>query len=620
MNGSTTTKIIIFLVVVGLAIGGYKLMQASEGGRKMLGTVLPAAKVKEAVVPAKADLPALNTDSGGDLSVTPVVDNNVGGGGGGASSACVNGKEVRMLVWAWNAQMGIMYSNSAPQSTQTSLMCKQGVNLQLSRQDDVSKMQEALVTFADSLSRGEENPSSGAHFVAIMGDGGAAFLSSLNKSLSKYGPEYKAKVIATCGYSRGEDKFMGPASWKVTPRAARGGVVAGYLRDGDWNIAQKWLADNEIKNNPDEKTYDPDALNWVAANDYIDAAEKYVTGYTEKRPVVKNGKPTGETKTIKVDASVTWTPGDVTIAKKKGGLVSIVSTKEYNSQMPCIVIGIDKWMKNNREDVKGMLTAFYQGADQVKKNPAALNKAAAVSAAVYKEQDAAYWAKYYKGVTEDDAQNIPVPLGGSSVNNLRDALLTFGMVPGSSDLFAATYTVFGNIVKQQYPELMPSFPSAEEITDKSYLREMATKTKGTTTKVAKADLPKFVAPSESNRQEISRRAWKIRFKTGQASFTPDAVSQLTQLQRDLLIAGNTVVEVHGHTDNVGDPAKNMTLSEARAFAVEQWLQKKSPVNFPQGRVRVFSHGSENPVVPNSTEAGKAQNRRVEIVLLGNTGG
>ncbi len=166
---------------------------------------------------------------------------------------------------------------------------------------------------------------------------------------------------------------------------------------------------------------------------------------------------------------------------------------------------------------------------------------------------------------------------------------------------------------------MGSFPSADEITDKSYLRDIATKTKGTTTQVAKADIPKYVAPTESNRQEISRRAWKIKFKTGQASFTPETIAQLTQLQRDLLIAGNTVVEVHGHTDNVGDPAKNMALSEARAFAVQQWLQKKAPVNFPNGRIRVFSHGSQMPVAPNTTEAGKAQNRRVEIVLLGNTG-
>ena len=96
-----------------------------------------------------------------------------------------------------------------------------------------------------------------------------------------------------------------------------------------------WAAANGIKVNPDEKTYDPEAINWIAADNYIDAAQKYISDYTEERPIVKNGKISvlDGKKTIKADAVVTWTPGDVMIAENKGGLVSVVSTNEYRSQM-----------------------------------------------------------------------------------------------------------------------------------------------------------------------------------------------------------------------------------------------------------------------------------------------
>jgi outer membrane protein OmpA-like peptidoglycan-associated protein len=74
------------------------------------------------------------------------------------------------------------------------------------------------------------------------------------------------------------------------------------------------------------------------------------------------------------------------------------------------------------------------------------------------------------------------------------------------------------------------------------------------------------------------------------------------------------VEIHGHTDNVGDPAANQQLSEDRALAVKQWLEQRSASTFPPGRLRIFAHGSTQPVQSNRTAEGKAANRRVEIVI------
>lgn len=390
-----------------------------------------------------------------------------------AAAPCAGKPEVRLLHWAWNAQMGALYANGGAVSTPDSLVCARGVNLKFVRQDDVGRMQESLVAFATALKKGEAQPKDGAHFVVIMGDGAGAFLAPVNTTLARLGPEYTAKVVGALGYSRGEDRFMGPAAWKASPAAAKGGVVSGVLRDGDWNIALKWLGDHKLCNNPNEKTYDPECLNWVAASDYLDAAEKYVAGYCEDRPVVKKGQRTGETKKACVGGVVTWTPGDVNVATKKGGLVSIVSTKENASQMPAVLIGIDAWMKANRPTVEGLLEAFAEGGSRVKASDRAMQRAAEISAAVYKEADAAYWLKYAKGITEKDKQGLTVELGGSSVSDLRDMVDTFGLGPGTRNLFGITYKTFGDIVVAQYPDLVPSYPPLASILDTSYLQAVA---------------------------------------------------------------------------------------------------------------------------------------------------
>jgi outer membrane protein OmpA-like peptidoglycan-associated protein len=527
-------------------------------------------------------------------------------------SACSAGPEVRMELWAWNAQQGLLLANGGAQSTVDSAMCKAGVNLKLLRQDDPSKMREDLIAFATALKSGERQPSNGVAFVGVMGDGSAAFLTELNATLDRLGPEYRAKVIGSAGYSWGEDKLMGPPAWKKDPRAARGGVVAGVLRDGDWNIALKWLAENQLCNNPDEHTWDASCLNWVATPGYVEAAQAYVAGYCEDRAVVVHGARTGEKKRVCVDGVVTWTPGDVTVAHERGGLVSIVSTREYRGQMPHVFIGIDRWMTENRSTVEGLLSATFDGARALKADAKARETAAGLSAQVYGEETPDYWARYFTGVVESDKQGLQVELGGSRVNELADDLYLFGVhADGSADVagspFAATYTVFGDIVVAQYPELVPRVMTVSDVVDVSYLSAVA--------KRSHAGVPELEAfDGRPVRGVVSRGNWSIPFETGSARFSRGAEQQLDGLYQQLVIAGGTAVEVHGHTDSRGEPSANRSLSEARAFAVKQWLEAKSPQAFPDGRVRVFAHGQDNPLAPNATEAGRATNRRVEIVL------
>lgn len=219
-------------------------------------------------------------------------------------------------------------------------------------------------------------------------------------------------------------------------------------------------------------------------------------------------------------------------------------------------------------------------------------------------------------MTETDPTGQRVELGGSSVNNIADSLLSFGLVPGSANLVATTYTVFGNLVSSQYPEFVPRFDPASSVVDPSYLRDISNRMTGSQRTLVAQARPRFTRSAAATRQHkiVSRRQWNIQFKPNTANFTPQAKALLTQLSRDLLIAGGTVVEVHGHTDNAGDPRRSMPLSKARALAVERYLETLSPVNFPQGRVHAYAHGESQPLVPNTSPENRARNRRVEIVL------
>jgi OmpA-OmpF porin, OOP family len=74
---------------------------------------------------------------------------------------------------------------------------------------------------------------------------------------------------------------------------------------------------------------------------------------------------------------------------------------------------------------------------------------------------------------------------------------------------------------------------------------------------------------------------------------------------------NLHLTIEGHTDNVGKPADNKLLSENRAKAVFDYLAQKGVVT---ERLTATGFGQEKPVATNSTTAGRAKNRRVELKL------
>jgi outer membrane protein OmpA-like peptidoglycan-associated protein len=101
----------------------------------------------------------------------------------------------------------------------------------------------------------------------------------------------------------------------------------------------------------------------------------------------------------------------------------------------------------------------------------------------------------------------------------------------------------------------------------------------------------------------------ITFPTAQASIRADFYPVLDAVSDVLKEYKDTTITVSGHTDSQGDAAYNQKLSQDRASSVASYLVNRGVAS---GRVSAVGFGKTQPIADNSSEAGRTQNRRVEI--------
>ncbi|HLP20726.1 MAG TPA: OmpA family protein [Chitinophagales bacterium] len=102
------------------------------------------------------------------------------------------------------------------------------------------------------------------------------------------------------------------------------------------------------------------------------------------------------------------------------------------------------------------------------------------------------------------------------------------------------------------------------------------------------------------------------FDSGKATLRPESGKELNELAEYMTLQKTLVIEIAGHTDNVGTAEANLKLSEDRASAVKQYLEKKG---IAPARVTAKGYGDTKPTADNSTAAGKQKNRRTEVHII-----
>ncbi len=131
---------------------------------------------------------------------------------------------------------------------------------------------------------------------------------------------------------------------------------------------------------------------------------------------------------------------------------------------------------------------------------------------------------------------------------------------------------------------------------------------------AMESLAKIAAVKEEARGMVITLSGQVLFVTGKAELLPAAQDQLDQVAKALKDQGEVKpMVVEGYTDSVGSDSTNLTLSKNRAESVRTYLVSKG---VPSDKISAVGKGKANPVASNDTADGRANNRRVEIVIGG----
>ncbi|KAB0506794.1 OmpA family protein [Pseudomonas moorei] len=124
-----------------------------------------------------------------------------------------------------------------------------------------------------------------------------------------------------------------------------------------------------------------------------------------------------------------------------------------------------------------------------------------------------------------------------------------------------------------------------------------------------APAPEPAPVAEAPVAEVVRVELDVKFDFNKSVVKPNSYADIKNLADFMKQYPSTTTTVEGHTDNVGPDAYNQKLSERRANAVKQVLTSQYGVS--PSRVQSVGYGESRPVADNSTEAGRAVNRRVE---------
>lgn len=340
-----------------------------------------------------------------------------------------------------------------------------------------------------------------------------------------------------------------------------------------------WLLEYSLENSSlDESEQAQIVRNLVGKNASPDARADFVAG--------------------KVDACVVWEPDVSEALRKRPGTSVLLSTKTAANLISDIMVAREDFIKEHPDVIKAFVQGWLDGTVDANRNPDNVVKLLMDNEPLYKDLG---------------EQSTREQLSSVKWADLPDNTKMFGL-NGDEPLFDRIYSQAGHAwVKRGY---ISSTVSPEQAKDDRFLKDIY----AAATKEAPVEAPKeeFKFPAAAPRKiktaaPVMTKKINIYFGSGSSSLDENARQVLDQIALTAQTYSNAYIRVEGNTDSVGNPQQNISLSEARAQAVVNYLVQH--YGFNRARLIAKGNGPNHPVASNATNDGRAKNRRTDIMVI-----
>lgn len=297
-------------------------------------------------------------------------------------------------------------------------------------------------------------------------------------------------------------------------------------------------------------------------------------------------------KAEKVDACVSWSPNVYMVADERPGAHILASTREATSLIADIFVARGDFIERHPDVVTAFCEGWLEGVDLANSNH---------------ELASRLMFEGFEGITLEDSQAmlLDVKLPNAAENRAFFELDESTLI-GYDQLFGAAQKIWQKV------GLLDEVSRASTTVNTAFLDEAST---GTTTIAAAPveEFKEFKAPAKDAAPIVTKRI-SVYFDSGSSTLDPNAQKIVEEGAELAQTFGSAKIRVVGNTDSVGSRESNVNLSRRRAQAVVDFLISR--YGFPRDKFEVVGLGPDKPVADNSTEAGRAQNRRTDFEVFG----